>query len=67
MSLLESRARRARRTTTEPLPRDGSLRALPPTRRVRHHVRDGVSVAGLSLAASLGVTAVVWALLRWLG
>ena len=37
------------------------------SRRVRHEARDGLSVAALSLAASVGVTAAVWLLLRWLG
>ena len=36
-------------------------------RRIRHEARDGLSVAALSLAASVGVTAAVWALLWWLG
>jgi hypothetical protein len=37
------------------------------SRRIRHEARDGLSVAALSLAASVGVTAAVWLLLRWLG
>jgi hypothetical protein len=36
-------------------------------RRIRHEARDGLSVAALSLAASVGVTAAVWMLLRWFG
>jgi hypothetical protein len=36
-------------------------------RRIRHEARDGLSVAALSLVASVGVTAALWALLRWLG
>ncbi len=37
------------------------------SRRIRHEARDGLSVAALSLAASVGVTAAVWLLLRVLG
>jgi hypothetical protein len=36
-------------------------------RRIRHDARDGLSVAALSLAASVGVTGALWALLWWLG
>ena len=36
-------------------------------RRIRHKARDGISVAALSLGASVGVTIALWALLRWLG
>ena len=36
-------------------------------RRIRHDARDGISVAALSLCASVGVTLAIWALLRWLG
>ena len=36
-------------------------------RRIRHEARDGLSVAALSLAASVAVTAAVWVLLWWLG
>lgn len=36
-------------------------------RRIRHEARDGISVAALSLGASVGVTLVLWAMLRWLG
>ena len=36
-------------------------------RRIRHQARDGLSAAALSLAASVGVTSAVWALLWWLG
>ena len=36
-------------------------------RRIRHEARDGLSVAALSLAASVSVTAAVWLLLRVLG
>jgi hypothetical protein len=36
-------------------------------RRIRHEARDGLSVAAVSLAASVGVTAAVWLLLRVLG
>jgi hypothetical protein len=41
----------------------------PPSdvRRIRHEARDGLSVAALSLAGSIGVTAAVWVLLWWLG
>ena len=48
---------------------DGRANAGPESghRRIRHVARDGVSVAGLSLAASVGVTLALWALLRWLG
>ncbi len=35
-------------------------------RRIRHDVRDGLSAAGLSLGASIAVTALVWAALHWL-
>ncbi|MBM7800197.1 hypothetical protein JOE57_003118 [Microlunatus panaciterrae] len=37
------------------------------SRRIRHDARDGVAVAGLSLAASTGATLLLWALVRWLG
>ena len=37
------------------------------SRRIRHEARDGLSVAALSLAASVGVIVTVWALLWWLG
>ncbi len=37
------------------------------SRRIRHEARDGLSVAALSLAASVGVTAAVWLLMKWLG
>jgi hypothetical protein len=36
-------------------------------RRIRHDARDGLSVAALSLAASVGVTGALWAFLWWLG
>ncbi len=36
-------------------------------RRIRHDARDGLSVAALSLVASVGVTAALWVLLWWLG
>ncbi|HEY5820899.1 MAG TPA: hypothetical protein VIT20_02910 [Propionibacteriaceae bacterium] len=35
-------------------------------RRIRHEVRDGLSAAGLSLGASIAVTALIWVALRWL-
>ena len=37
------------------------------SRRIRHEARDGLSVAALSLAASVGVTGAVWLLMKWLG
>ena len=37
------------------------------SRRIRHEARDGLSVAALSLATSVGLTAAAWLLLRWLG
>ena len=37
------------------------------SRRIRQEARDGLSVAALSLAASVAVTAAVGLLLRWLG
>jgi hypothetical protein len=48
---------------------DGRANAGPESghRRIRHLARDGVSVAGLSIGASVGVTLALWALLRWLG
>jgi hypothetical protein len=36
-------------------------------RRIRHEARDGISVAALSLAASVATTALLWAVLQWLG
>lgn len=36
------------------------------SRRIRHDVRDGLSAAGLSLGASVAVTALIWAVLLWL-
>jgi hypothetical protein len=49
--------------------REGLLMTSPQSgaRRIRHEARDGLSVAALSLVASVGVTAALWALLRWLG
>jgi len=48
-----------------------STRSAPltgdPVRRIRHDVRDGLSVAALSCVASVGATAVIWAAVRWLG
>ena len=38
-----------------------------PHLRLRHEIRDGFTAAGLSLAASIAVTALLWAGLRWLG
>ncbi len=48
---------------------DGRANAGPASghRRIRHEARDGISVAALSLGASVGVTFALWALLRWLG
>ncbi len=43
-------------------PADASTR-----RRIRHEARDGLSVAILSLGASIGVTFALWVLLRFLG
>ena len=37
------------------------------SRRIRHEARDGLSVAALSLAASVGVAAAVRLLMVWLG
>ena len=53
MSLPESKASRRRDTAV-------------PVRRVRHEVRDGLSVAAVSGVASVGGTVVIWALVRWL-
>ena len=36
-------------------------------RRIRDDARDGLSAAAISLAGSIGVTGVLWVLLRWLG
>ena len=38
-----------------------------PHPRLRHELRDGFTAAGLSLAASVAVTALLWVGLRWLG
>jgi hypothetical protein len=48
---------------------DGRANASPAGghRRIRHLARDGVSVAALSLGASVGVTLALSVLLRWLG
>jgi hypothetical protein len=42
-------------------------RASGKVRRIRDDARDGLSAAAISLAGSIGVTAVLWVLLRWLG
>ena len=34
-------------------------------RRIRHHARDGLSVAALSLTASIGLTGLLWLALHW--
>lgn len=47
-------------SSAEPGPRVGT------PRRIRHDVRDGLSAAGLSLGASVAVTALIWAALLWL-
>ena len=39
----------------------------PSQPRLRHEIRDGFTAAGLSLAASIAVTALLWVGLRWLG
>ncbi len=46
---------------------DGRDAVSRPVRRVRHDARDGLAAAALSLTASIGVTAALWLLLRWLG
>ena len=39
----------------------------PSVRRIRDEARDGLSAAAISLTGSIGVTCLVWLLLRWLG
>ena len=36
-------------------------------RRIRDEARDGLSAAAISLGGSMGVTGVLWLVLRWLG
>ncbi len=57
-----TRAQVLARIATPSNPRPGSGR-----RRVRDQARDGLSAAAMSLAGSIGVTGVLWVLLRWLG
>jgi hypothetical protein len=38
----------------------------PTRRRIRHDARDGLSVAALTLGASIGVSALLWVVLQWL-
>jgi hypothetical protein len=56
MSLLESKTRRLHRPST----------TNPSERRIRHQALENLTAAGLSLGASIGATAVIWAVLRWL-
>jgi hypothetical protein len=44
-----------------------SARGATPGRRIRDEARDGLSAAAISLIGSIGVTGVLWAVLRWLG
>jgi hypothetical protein len=44
-----------------------SAREGTPGRRIRDEARDGLSAAAISLIGSIGVTGVLWAVLRWLG
>ncbi len=37
----------------------------PVPRRIRHEVRDGLTVAALSLGTSLAITATCWLLAAW--
>ena len=59
-------------TELEP-PSAAPTRSIPvppgsrPHLRLRHEVRDGFTAAGLSLAASIAVTGLLWVGLRWLG
>jgi len=34
-------------------------------RRIRQHAQDGLSVAALSLSASVGVVGLLWVVLHW--
>jgi hypothetical protein len=36
-------------------------------RRIRRQARDSLSAAAVSLAGSVAMTVVIWALVRWLG
>jgi hypothetical protein len=56
MSLLESKTGRLHRTST----------TNPSERRIRHQALENLTAAGLSLGASIGATALIWAVLRWL-
>ncbi len=46
------------RPASDPAPPSGE-------RRIRHDVRDGLTVAALSLGTSLAITAACWLLVAW--
>ena len=58
-----------RQPSTSSQPSTPAPRPRPelPRPRLRHELRDGFTVAGLSLAASVAVTALLWVGLQWLG
>jgi hypothetical protein len=45
----------------------GATPSVQRTRRIRDQARDGLSAAAISLAGSIAVTGLLWAVLRWLG